>query len=94
MISDGIYFRNVIIQALKDLVLESFILLLCSFSAFVFGFVWGVFFVMYFCIFLRVYAWGYVLGFYPCELSRHMAGTIIGSSVPPHCQLSNQVESL
>lgn len=83
-----------IIQALKDLVLESFILLLCSFSAFVFGFVWGVFFVMYFCIFLRVYAWGYVLGFYPCELSRHMAGTIIGSSVPPHCQLSNQVESL
>lgn len=28
-----------------------------SFSAFVFGFVRGVFFVMYFCIFLRVYAW-------------------------------------
>jgi len=94
MISDGIYFRNVIIQALKDLVLESFVLLACWFSAFVFGFVWGVFFVMYLCVFLRVYAWGYVLGFYPCELSRHMAGTIIGSSVPPHCQLSNQVESL
>ena len=29
MISDGIYFRNVIIQALKDLVLESFVLLVC-----------------------------------------------------------------
>ena len=28
-----------------------------SFSAFVFGFVWGVFFAMYFCVFLRVYAW-------------------------------------
>lgn len=28
MISDGIYFRNVIIQALNDLVLESFVLLL------------------------------------------------------------------
>lgn len=43
MISDGIYFRNVMIQALNDLVLESFVLLLCSFSAFVFGFVWGCF---------------------------------------------------
>ena len=52
MISDGIYFRNVIIQALKDLVLESFVLLVCSFSAFVFGCVWGVFFAMYFCVFL------------------------------------------
>jgi len=41
MISDGIYFRNVMIQALNDLVLESFVLLICSFSAFVFGFVWG-----------------------------------------------------
>ena len=60
-----------------------------SFSAFVFGFVWGVFFAMYFVFFL-----GYVLGRYPFELSRHMAGTIIGSSVPPHRQLSNQVESL
>ena len=50
MISDGIYFRNVIIQALKDLVLESFIFLVCSLSAFVFGFVWGVFFAMYFCV--------------------------------------------
>ena len=50
MISDGIYFRNVIIQALKDLVLESFVLLLCSLSAFVFGFVWGVFFAMYLCV--------------------------------------------
>lgn len=89
MISDGIYFRNVIIQALKDLVLESFVLLVCSLSAFVFGFVWGVFFAMYLCVFL-----GYMLASYPCELSRHMAGTIIGSSVPPHCQLSNQVESL
>lgn len=59
-----------------------------SFSAFVFGFVWGVFFAMYFCVFR------YMLGRYPFELSRHMAGTIIGSSVPPHCQLSNQVESL
>lgn len=37
---------------------------------------------------------GYGLGCYPFELSRHMAGIIIGSSVPPHCQLSNQVESL
>ena len=26
-----------------------------SFSAFVFGFVWGVFFAMYFCVFLKVY---------------------------------------
>lgn len=60
-----------------------------SFSAFVFGFVLGVFFAMYFVFFLR-----YVLGCYPFELSRHMAGTIIGSSVPPHCQLNNQVESL
>ena len=50
MISDGIYFRNVIIQALKDLVLESFVLLACWFSAFVFGCVWGVFFAMYFCV--------------------------------------------
>ena len=50
MISDGIYFRNVIIQALKDLVLESFVLLVCSLSTFVFGFVWDVFFAMYFCI--------------------------------------------
>lgn len=50
MISDGIYFRNVIIQALNDLVLESFIFLVCSLSAFVFGFVWGVFFAMYFCV--------------------------------------------
>lgn len=57
-----------------------------SFSAFVFGFVWGVFFAMYFL--------GYMLGCYPFELSRHMAGIIIGSSVPPHCQLNNQVESL
>ena len=57
MISDGIYFRNVIIQALKDLVLESFIFLVCSLSAFVFGFVWGVFFAMYFCVFPRVYTW-------------------------------------
>lgn len=60
-----------------------------SFSAFVFGFVWGVFFAMYVWFFL-----GYMLGCYPFELSRHMAGTIIGSSVPPHCQLNNQVESL
>jgi len=89
MISDGIYFRNVIIQALKDLVLESFVLLLCSLSAFVFGFVW-VFSLQCICVFFL----GYMLGSYPCELSRHMAGTIIGSSVPPHCQLSNQVESL
>lgn len=44
------------------------------------------------CIF--VFFLGYMLGSYPCESSRHMAGTIIGSSVPPHCQLSNQVESL
>ena len=44
------------------------------------------------CIF--VFFLGYVLGRYPFELSRHMAGTIIGSSVPPHCQLNNQVESL
>mgnify|MGYP000125227433 CR=1 FL=1 len=33
MISDGIYYRNVFIQALKDLVLESFVLLVCSLSA-------------------------------------------------------------
>lgn len=50
MISDGIYFRNVIIQALNDLVLESFVFCFDSFSAFVFGFVWSVFFAMYFCV--------------------------------------------
>ena len=90
MISDGIYFRNVIIRALKDLVLESFVLLVCSLSAFVFGFCLGCFLCKCICVFFL----GYMLASYPCELSRHMAGTIIGSSVPPHCQLSNQVESL
>lgn len=45
------------------------------------------------CIF--VFFLGYwAVDRYPFELSRHMAGIIIGSSVPPHCQLSNQVESL
>lgn len=50
----------------------------------------GVFSLQCICVFFL----GYMLASYPCELSRHMAGTIIGSSVPPHCQLSNQVESL
>ena len=88
MISDGIYFRNVMIQALNDLVLESFVALI-RFPRLYLALFW-VFSSQ--CIF--VFFLGYMLGRYPFELSRHMAGTIIGSSVPPHCQLSNQVESL
>ncbi len=88
MISDGIYFRNVMIQALNDLVLESFVALI-RFPRLYLALFW-VFSSQ--CIF--VFFLGYMLGRYPFELSRHMAGTIIGSSVPPHCQLNNQVESL
>ena len=77
-----------IIQALNDLVLESFVLLI-RFPRLYLA-LSGVFSSQ--CIF--VFFLGYMLGRYPFELSRHMAGIIIGSSVPPHCQLSNQVESL
>lgn len=88
MISDGIYFRNVMIQALNDLVLESFVALI-RFPRLYLALFWVFSSQCIFVFFLR-----YMLGRYPFELSRHMAGTIIGSSVPPHCQLNNQVESL
>ena len=76
------------IQALNDLVLE-----FCSFALIRFPRLYLALFGVFSsqCIFVF---FGYMLSCYPFELSRHMAGIIIGSSVPPHCQLSNQVESL
>lgn len=78
------------IQALNDLVLES----LVSFAFVRFPRLYLALFGMFSSQCIFVFFLRYMLSCYPFELSRHMAGTIIGSSVPPHCQLNNQVESL
>lgn len=78
------------IQALNDLVLES----LVSFALIRFPRLYLALFGVFSSQCIFIFFLGYMLDRYPFELSRHMAGTIIGSSVPPHCQLNNQVESL
>ena len=78
------------IQALNDLVLES----LVSFAFVRFPRLYLALFGVFSSQCIFVFFLRYMLACYPFELSRHMAGIIIGSSVPPHCQLSNQVESL